>query len=187
MASKGDIHRQYQVHGDGVETLHRGLSAIGMPEMRRRAALSWVNEVAAVNGAQVFRWYKTDGKDELCCWWDELAFNAMWVWTNHVHVKTGAVTLPDRPTDWVGDDGNVGWLLPGALAGNGGSPRESHVPTTICPVEFITQPVGSECPYCEVVHPPPSCLPILPREAMVDGRRQHTVPRAPGPAPERHE
>jgi hypothetical protein len=152
MAPKGDRHQSYDVHGEGLDTLPEGLSAIGMPELRRAEALRLVRQVATANNARVFRWYKTAGKDELCCWWDELEFNVTWVWPNRVNIKTGAVTLPDRPIDWVGADGNVGWLLPGAVAGTGGGPRHTSTPTTICPATYIAQPVGSECPDCEVVH-----------------------------------
>ena len=153
MAPKADKHLQYAVHGDGLGSLRGGLIAIRMPEMRRAAAIEIVRHVTESNNARAFRWYKTDGKDELCCWWDNHESNVMWIWQNHVHLKTEAVSLPPRPTTWVGEDGHVGWLLPGGLSGTGGHIRESRPPTTICPVTFIQQPAGSECPNCEVPHP----------------------------------
>jgi hypothetical protein len=153
MPPKGDAHRSYLVHGDGLDSISTGLIAIRMPEHRRHVALALTREVARVNHARHFRWYKTPGKDELCCWWDEHEANVLWVWQGNVHVKPGAVTAPTRPTDWIGHDGHVGWLLPGAQRGSGGGPRRAEPGQVVCPVTFIAHPVGTECPDCEVVHP----------------------------------
>jgi hypothetical protein len=126
-----------------------------MPEHRRAEAYRIVGEVLAANDVVDFRWYKTDGKSELVCYWDDQPANALWVTASEVHIPsdTARVMRPGRPVDWQKEDGAyVGWLLPGAERGTGGGRRESEVATALCPETFIRQPAGTLCPRCEVVH-----------------------------------
>ena len=45
MAPKGDAHRSYAIHGDGLDSLRRGLIEIQMPDHRRDEALAHTLEV----------------------------------------------------------------------------------------------------------------------------------------------
>ncbi len=56
MAAKGNAHKRYKVHGDGMETLPRGLDELGMPANRRFHALMIVREVTDANNVVDFRW-----------------------------------------------------------------------------------------------------------------------------------
>lgn len=115
MMGKGDINRQYAVHGDDVESIREGFRELAMPEHRRADAFRIVGEVLAANQVVDFRWYKTDGTNELACYWDDQPVNTLWVTASEAHIPsdTTRVTRPDRPTDWQKEDGAyVGWLLP---------------------------------------------------------------------------
>ena len=156
---KGDINRQYAVHGDDLESVREGFRVLGMPEHRRAEAFQIVDEVLAANQVVDFRWYKTDGHNELACYWDDQPANTLWVTASKVHIPsdTASVTRPERPTDWQKEGQEeagayVGWLLPGAERGTGGGPRESEIATVLCPETYIRQPARTICPTCEVVH-----------------------------------
>lgn len=156
MAGKRDRNRRYDVHGDGVETVRDGLAEIGMDDSRRSAAVRLVGEVLEANGATDFRWYKTSGKDELACYWGDWTKNVLWVTPSEVHIRASDPIVRPHPTTWAGRNGDlIGWLLPGAVSGGGGGRAMPPVKGVICPATGITQPPGTECTYCEVVHEPP--------------------------------
>jgi hypothetical protein len=155
MSGKGDANRRYRVHGDGLDSIRDGFAELAMPEHRRRDAFAIVNEVLRANEVVDFRWYKTEGKDELVCYWDEQPYNVLWVTASEVHIvsDTSRVRRPTRSVNWQKEDGAyVGWLLPGAERGTGGGPRNSEVETVLCPETYIRQPSGTICPHCDVVH-----------------------------------
>lgn len=155
MVGKGDANQSYRVHGDDVDSLWTGFDEIAMPEHRRDEALAIVREVVEVNDAQDFRWYKTEGKDELCCYWDDLAVNVLWITANNVHIKADVslVRRPLRTTDWSEHDGSgVGWLLPGADRGTGGGRQRPKVVEVRCPVTYLLHPAGTVCPDCDITH-----------------------------------
>lgn len=152
---KGDANKRYRVHGDGVESLWTGFEEIGMPEHRRSAALAMVREVVDANNVREFRWYKTEGKDELCCYWDDLALNVLWISANNVHFKAdeSLVRRSPRTTDWVEHDGSaVGWLLPGGERGAGGGRQRPKVAEVRCPETYMLHPAGTVCPDCDIEH-----------------------------------
>jgi hypothetical protein len=64
---KGDQHRRYAIHGDGIDSIRAGFDEIAMPSERRNEAVKIISEVLDANDVQEFRWYKTPGTDELCC------------------------------------------------------------------------------------------------------------------------
>lgn len=102
-----------------------------------------------------FRWYKSDGANELACYWDDQPTNVLWVAPGDVHVPADRirVTRPTRSLNWEKDNGaHVGWLLPGAERGTGGGRRQPDVATVRCPERFIHQPAGSICPDCDYIH-----------------------------------
>lgn len=143
----------YDVHGDGVENLREGLAEVGMEDSRRSAAVRLVEEVLEANGAVDFYWYKTSGKDELACYWDDLDKNVLWVTRSEVHVRADDPVIRPHPTNWRGRNGElVGWLLPGAESGPGWGPSKPPITEVTCPQTGIKQPAGRECSYCEVVH-----------------------------------
>lgn len=156
MRGKGDANRRYRVHGDGVGSLVAGFDEIGMPPHRRVEALAIVRELVDANDVREFRWYKTEGKDELCCYWDDHQVNLLWITANNVHVTadTLLVRRPQRATTWREgrDGGGVGWLLPGAVRGAGGGRPRPEASGLRCPVTYLWQPAGTVCPSCEVVH-----------------------------------
>lgn len=101
------------------------------------------------------RWYMTEGKDELCCYWDDLAANVLWITANNVRVKadTSLVERPQRATTWKEADGSgVGWLLPGAERGTGGGRQRPKAAEVRCPVTNVSHPAGTDCPHCDEVH-----------------------------------
>jgi hypothetical protein len=153
---KGDANKRYRVHGDGVDSLRAGFHEIGMPENRRGEARAIVREVVEANDVREFRWYKTEGKDELCCYWDDHAANVLWITPNNVHIKadTSLVRRPQRTATWREDrdGGGVGWLLPGADRGAGGGRLRPKAADVRCPVTYIWQPAGTVCSSCDVVH-----------------------------------
>ena len=107
MIGKGDVNRQYAVHGDDVDSIREGFRELGMPEHRRAEAFRIVGEVLAANQAVDFRWYKTDGTNELACYWGDQSANTLWVTASEAHIPsdTARVTRPGRPTDWQKEDG----------------------------------------------------------------------------------
>ena len=114
---KGDANRRYAIHGDGLASIRAGLNVLAMPQHRRAEAFSIVSEVLGANRVVEFRWYKTDGHNELACYWDDQPTNVLWVTPRKVHIPAarGNVTRPTRPVTWEKDDGEyVGWLLPEA-------------------------------------------------------------------------
>jgi hypothetical protein len=152
MVKKGDLHRKYAVHGDGVESLRIGFGELGMLPSRQEAALAIARDVAQANGAAAFRWYKPPATDELCCYWDDAAVNQMWISTSEVHVAAWT-SRPDRPLTWQTEDrAYVGWLLPGAEARSGGGSVKALVAEVVCPSSFVLHPQGTECPMCDIVH-----------------------------------
>lgn len=155
MAPKGDAHRGYAVHGDSVDTIRAGFDSIGMLAHRQAEAQSIVREVVEANGVVDFRWYKPDDTPELCCYWDDLDRNVLWVTVANVHIPMDRGPVqPERPLTWSKEAGAfVGWLLPGAESGSGGGGRPKlRVAEVRCPVTFILQPAGQPCPDCEIVH-----------------------------------
>ena len=150
---KGDIHLTYRVHGSGLSSLVEGFSHIGMPEHRRKEATAIISEILDANGVGVFRWYKTDSLNELCCYWDDAAANMMWVGPGQIHIKS-TTPRPSRAITWTKAGGNeVGWLLPGAVAGSGGGPATTVVASKVlCPDSGVLIPVGTLCPYCDEAH-----------------------------------
>jgi hypothetical protein len=127
-----------------------------MPENRRREALVIVREIVEANDVREFRWYRTEGKPELCCYWDHHPANVLWITPTNVHINsdTRLVRRPQRPTNWSEDrdDGGVGWSLPGSERGTGGGRHKPKAVEVLCPVAFVRLPVGSVCPECDVVH-----------------------------------
>jgi hypothetical protein len=149
---KGDAYTCYSVHGDSIDSLAEGFIALGMPASRRSAASQIVREVLKVNNVTVFRWYKTEGTNELSCYWDDAKVNMLWVTSTDVHIERDT-RRPERAHDWDKQDGKyIGWLLPGAERGTGGGRRASEVATVLCPESFIRQPLGSTCPTCDAIH-----------------------------------
>ena len=152
---KGDANKRYAVHGDGLDSIREGFDHLGMPDYRRGEAFRVVSEVLAANDVVDFRWYKTDGTNELACYWDDQPSNVLWVTSSEVHIPAdrGRVQRPARAVNWQKEGGaRVGWLLPGAERGTGGGRREPEAAAVLCPETFIRQPVGSVCPTCDVVH-----------------------------------
>lgn len=153
MNEKGDKYLEYNVHGDGIDSIQTGFDEIGMPRNRHNEAIAIIREVLQANNATNFRWYKPPATDELSCYWEGARINMLWVTPIDVHVDVDT-PKPDRKTNWEKQDGQyVGWLLPGANAGAGGGPKHANIPTVLCPKEFIHIPAGVQCPYCEVEHP----------------------------------
>jgi len=154
---KGDLNERYKVHGNDLDSLRQGFREIGMPENRYREALAIVREITEANDVREFRWYKTEGKDELCCYWDKQTVNVLWITPSNVHMRaeTSLVQRPQRATTWRGErdePDEVGWLLPGADRGPGGGPQRPKAAEVLCPETFVWQPAGTVCPVCDVVH-----------------------------------
>ena len=76
----------YEVHGSGVETLRTGLTAIGMPEHRRRAAIDAVRAIVAAEGISGFCWYKVPNTKEVAAYWTGCGKNMLWIEPGNVHV-----------------------------------------------------------------------------------------------------
>lgn len=156
MNGKGEANKRYRVHGDGFNSLTAGFQEIGMPEVRRGEALAIVREVAEANDVREFRWCKTEGKDELCCYWDNHEVNVLWITATNVHIRAdiSLVGRPQRTTTWREDrdGGGVGWLLPGADRGAGGGRQRPKAAELRCPVTYLWQPAGAVCPSCDTVH-----------------------------------
>jgi hypothetical protein len=140
----------YEVHGDGVASLERGFDELRMPANRRREAIAIVGEVLAANDGGDFAWYKAR-KDELCCYWGDPDRNLLWITAGAVHMLP-TLPRPDRPLTYSKEDGNVGWLLPGAEKGTGGGSKQREVATVLCPESGIRQPAGQLCAECEIIH-----------------------------------
>lgn len=152
MTGKGERHKSYALHGDGLESIHAGFDDIGMPGERRGEAMKIISEVLDANGVQDFRWYKPPATDELACYWDSAAINMLWVTAGEVHVDV-TTSRPPRPLTWQKQDGKyVGWLLPGAVPGAGGAAKQPTTPTVLCPETFIHNPAGTICPTCDIIH-----------------------------------
>lgn len=152
---KGDVYKGYRIHGDSVDSLRAGFDAIAMPENRRGEALAIVGEIFDANDVREFRWYMTEGKPELCCYWDDLVMNALWITASNVHMLADApaVRRPPRATTWEDEKSFcVGWTLPGADRTAGGGRHGPKAANVRCPATFLWQPVGTVCPDCEVVH-----------------------------------
>ncbi len=123
-----------------------------MPPHRRGVALEIVGEVLEAKDADDFYWFMTPGTDEVASYWDDSSINQLWITAGDVHVHP-STELPDRARTYSKGDGvYVGWLLPGAEAGTGGGRPKTQVKTALCPETGITQPAGSICPDCDVVH-----------------------------------
>lgn len=151
---KRTANEDYDIHGNGVRSLIDGFEALRMPESRRAAVLDLVRAVVDVNQATGFRWYKTDGTDELACYWDGAHRNTLWITRSEIHMRKDedVAKRPPIPTTWQKDGGHfVGWLLPGAVRGAGGGPRRYEPKTVLCPNCFINIPAGTECPDCGFV------------------------------------
>lgn len=152
MSGKGDKYLDYEVHGEGIDSIRSGFDELGMPPERRDEAFQIVREVLSANQVQTFRWYKTPGTNELACYWDDAPVNMLWVTVGEVHIDV-STPRPARSITWQKQGGQyVGWLLPGADAGTGGGTKKTEVATVLCPETFIRNPVGTVCPTCEVVH-----------------------------------
>lgn len=152
MTPKGNKYLDYEIHGEGLDSIRAGFGELGMPLERRDVALRIIREVLDANGVQVFRWYKTPGTNELCCYWDDADVNMLWVTPGDVHIEA-STPRPARPPNWQKQDGKyIGWLLPGANAGTGGGQWHVEVATVLCPETFLYIPAGSECPNCEFIH-----------------------------------
>ena len=81
----------------------------------------------------------------------------MWITANNVHVHADPSVVqrpPQRSVTWVGHDGCVGWLLPGADRGTGGGRQQPRASQVRCPVTFLWQPAGTVCQECDEVHDP---------------------------------
>jgi hypothetical protein len=154
VAAKGDKHRSYRIHGDGIDSLVVGFNEINMPDSRRAEALTIVREVLEANHAGLLRWYKTEHTDELACYWDDSEVNTLWINPGELHVARGT-PLPERNLTWQNGDGTyLGWLLPEGVTGggSGGGDRRHQVKYVVCPRSFQQVPAESLCPDCEVVH-----------------------------------
>ena len=152
MSDKGDYHRTYEIHGDGLESIWRGFAELGMPQGRQAEAFAIVSEVVEANRAAGFRWYKTPGTNELACYWDGATVNMLWITAGEAHIAADTAR-PERALTWSKQDGAyVGWLLPGADGGTGGGPKKVEVAKVLCPVTYLWQPAGQPCLECEVVH-----------------------------------
>ncbi len=148
-------HRRYKLHGEGFDSLSTGFNALVMPEARRTTAVAIVHEVLEANGALLLKWYMTPGTPEVACFWDDETQNTLWITAGHVHVAAESTTVirSARPVNWEKADGRyVGWLLPGAAAGDGGGKRACQVATVLCPEAFVMVPAGIVCDYCGVDH-----------------------------------
>ena len=155
MTDKGTHDETYEIHGNGLETLGDGFDALGLARNRREEALRLVTSVFEADDGRCFRWYKTAGTNELSCYWDGKNQNVLWITNTEVHVLAdeAIVRRPDRTTTWQKEAGKyIGWLLPGAVAGEGGARPKAEVATTLCPETFLHIPAGSECPDCLVIH-----------------------------------
>lgn len=145
-----------EAEGTDFPSLLEGFSCIGMPPERRSAARALVEEVAKLNGANDFHWYKPAGSNELSCYWDASDVNLLWIGPGHVHIRAdGPVIRPDRPIDWRKAEGEwVGWTLPGFVAGESGTGGSSRAVEKVpCPRHLAPpQPAGAECPECCEVH-----------------------------------
>ena len=155
MAEKGDLHREYDIHGEGTDSLRAGFDALNMPTGRRAKAVEIVEALIATNRATGFRWYKPPGTNELACYWDGAHKNQVWITNVDVHIQTGSDVAPpsDLNYTWEKQEGAYrGWLLPGAVQTDGGGSAPAAVKDVLCPVTFIRQPAGTECPDCVMVH-----------------------------------
>ncbi|MGH9211710.1 MAG: hypothetical protein ACRD2C_13650 [Acidimicrobiales bacterium] len=153
---KGNTNTRYKVHGDGVASLTvSGFDVLAMPEHRRAEATAIVKEIIETNEIRDFKWYRTGGKDELCCYWGDHPMNTMWVTANNVHVLADTSLVrrpPSRRITWKDQQGVcIGWLLPGADQGSGGARRNARMDEIVCPETFLRQPAGSVCEECEIV------------------------------------
>jgi hypothetical protein len=152
VGAKGEHHKTYAIHGDGIDSIRAGFDKLAMSAERRNEAIKIIREVLDANHVRVFRWYKTPGTNELSCYWDDADVNMLWVTPGDVHIEA-STSRPARSPNWQKQNGKyIGWLLPGANAGTGGGVKEAEVATVLCPETFLHIPVGSVCPTCEIVH-----------------------------------
>jgi hypothetical protein len=152
VGGKGEHHRTYALHGDGIDSIHAGFDELAMPFERRNEAVEIISEVLAANHAQVFRWYKPPGTNELSCYWDDADVNMLWVTPAAVHIDASTPRPARAPTLTKQDGKYIGWLLPGAIVGTGGAVKNPVTAQALCPETFIRQPAGSICPACEISH-----------------------------------
>jgi len=152
MPPKGATHREYDVHGDDVESLRAGFAQIQMPTERWNAALEIVREVLVANDVAQFCWYKPPTTAQLCGYWDEAEVNMIWISPSEVHINALTPRPQRAPNLHRADGAEVGWLLPGATPGSGGGAHKSKTSAPLCPVWNIEVPVGSECMFCGVEH-----------------------------------
>ena len=149
--AKGTSNEDYEVHGNGAETLAEGLRVLSMPEHRRKAALELVREILAVNQATEFRWYMPEKTEQILCYWDDQPRISVWIERSNIHMRKDETVarLPAIPTTWSkSGDYKVGWLLPGAESGAGGGPRKAEPKEVLCPNCFLLIPVETDCFEC---------------------------------------
>lgn len=130
--SKGDTYRQYDLHGEGVDTMD--FDAIGMPSHRHAAACEAVKSIVAANNTQHLVWYKVPNTAEIAAYWEGCDTNKLWVEQGNVHVDPDV----EFPLPVTGHKGGVQPMhhLPGVTPGSGGGPikgsTEAPMPCQKC-------------------------------------------------------
>lgn len=150
MRAKGNTYRDYDIHGDDVESLRNGFAHIQMPAARWEAALEIVREVLTANDVARFYWYVPPTTAQICGYWDEAEVNMIWISPSEVHMNAQTPRPQRAPTMERGEGAEIGWLLPGAKSGSGGGHKERKTTAPLCPTCFIKVAPGSECMFCGV-------------------------------------
>jgi hypothetical protein len=136
-------HETYDVHGSGVETLGRGLSAMGVPVSRHSLIIDRVRCVLLANEATGVTWYVVPDGKEIAARWDGCTKNALWVDGSSVHVLP-ELEFPLTQTatrHWGGKVHHFPWATARAAS------RGEAQPTTpkLCPLCHNAHGPDDEC------------------------------------------